>query len=235
MQYVLHIGRITVHLWQCCLSLSEGTNIVSPSEAASPAANPTDQLMPQPSSPLPGTHAPTSQNPLNSTTTSPARTDDTAPVEIAPTATPLTSTFADSITQSKEPAQPKTHLFTSVPTPEPPKLETTTTTTMAQHNSTPSTSPSQETPKISVSPRLTSPLNTLQPSGHPDTSSVAHQPSTILPGSSPTAQAKAHVNTPSQLNVGGDSKCIISSMLVYGNLFWAIRCLDIDRAKNKLV
>lgn len=189
----------------------------------------------QPPTPIPGTHTPTFHTPVNSTTPSPTRTDYAAPVDITPTTTPPTNTFADSSTRSSQPAHPKNTPFTSVPTSEPPNLETTTTTTIAQPTLTSTTCSSQQPAKNSVSPPFTSPQNTLQPDGHAETSSEAHQKSTILPPSSPSAQAKVHADTPSQLNVGGDSKCIISSVLVYKNLFWTIHCLDIDRARSELV
>ncbi|XP_044056775.1 uncharacterized protein DDB_G0271670-like isoform X2 [Siniperca chuatsi] len=197
------------------------TNTVSPSEAAIPKNNRnlTDQSTSQPPIPLSGSHAPTSHIHLTSTTTSPTPTAHTTPADmlttipIIDTSHNATPPLADAITPSNQPTHLKTHSSTSVShvtTPEPPKPKTTTTTTIAQSSSTSSTSSSQE-PENSESQTLTSPQNTSRPDGHPETSSESHPKSTITLASTPSAQAKAQADTPSQLNVGGDTTMVHDS------------------------
>lgn len=197
--------------------------MVSPTEATGHESNLTDQTISQPPTPPPETHTPSPHTPISSTTPSLPATDHTAHVDNPPSITPTTNTSGESNTSSNY-APPKTQASTSVPTSGAPELETTTnTTTINQSNTTSNASSSQQPTKSSVSP--TSVQNTLQPEGHPETSSETHQRPTTLRPSSPSAQAKAHADTPSQLNVGGDSKCIISSVFVYRNLLWIIHCL----------
>ncbi|XP_038572293.1 putative protein TPRXL [Micropterus salmoides] len=201
------------------------TSIVSPSDVADPEKNrnPTDQPTLQPPIPPSGSHAPTSHIPLTSTTTSPTHTAHATPAHTL-TTTSLANTshlaappLPDSTTPSNQPALPKTHSSTHVPhttTAEPSKPQTTTTTTTTfQSNSTSSTSSPLE-PANSEPPMLTSPQNTLRPDGNPETSSEAHPMSTITPPSSPSAEPKAQKaqdNTPSQLNIGGDTTMVHES------------------------
>lgn len=148
----------------------------------------------------------------------------TAPVNT--TNTTLPTNTATSISQ--QPTQPKTHSSTSAHNQtEPPKPETTTAATVnTRSTSASSTSSSQGLPN-SETQTLTSP-HTSQ-----SAATQAKTKSTISPPTSSSAPTKAHANTPSQLNVGGDSKCIISSVLNI-NLFWTIHWLDIDRARSEL-
>ncbi|XP_070764884.1 uncharacterized protein [Enoplosus armatus] len=197
------------------------TDIVSPSEAAVPEKNRnlTDESTSQPLIPPSGSHAPTSQTPTPSTAVSPMHTSQPASADTL-TTTPLTNIshdaalpLPDSITPSDQPTHPKTHSSTSVPhatTPEPPKLETTTAATVAQSSSSSSTSSSQEPPSSEL-PTLPSPQNTSQPDGHPETSSESPPKSTITLPSIPSAQANTRADSPSQLNVGGDTTMVHES------------------------
>lgn len=187
------------------------------SEAAVPVNNRnlTDQPTSQPPLPPSGSHAPTSHFPPTSTPTIPTHTAPTTPVDKL-TATPPTNKshhvpLPNSTTPSNQPSQPKSDSSTAVLTSEPPKPETTTTA-VTQSSSTSSTSSSRKPP---YSETHTTSQRTSQPDRHPETSSVAHPKLTVTPPSSPSAQAKARADGPSQLNVGGDSKCIIPSVLVY--------------------
>ncbi|KAI3368323.1 hypothetical protein L3Q82_008028 [Scortum barcoo] len=182
------------------------TSVASATEAVV-SETMTMKLPPVPPS---GSHAPTS---LASTTSRPTHTVQAAITDRA-TAAQHTSTSSDaavpvpdSTVPSNQSTQPKTHSSTSAPTPEPPKPETTnaTATTTTQPSPTSSTSSSQEPPK---SQTVTSAQKTSQPNGHPETATESHLKSTI---SSPSAQANAQADTPSQLTVGGDTKMVHES------------------------
>ena len=204
------VSRITVFLWQSCLSLSVGTDIVAPTEAAGPEKNQTDQMIPQPTIPPSGTQGPASPTPLTSTntttttTTSPTSTTPTTTADASTTTTPTTNTSHPAGTPLPDSTAPSNTSSTTVPTPEPPKSEATTST------ATTTTLVTQSTPTSSTS----SSQGPFHIESHNETTTVAHQKSTVLPPSSTSAQAKSHAD-PSQLN---DSKCIISSMLVYESL-----------------
>ncbi|XP_070816911.1 uncharacterized protein [Chaetodon trifascialis] len=189
-----------------------GTNIVSPSEAAGPEKNLTDPSTSQLPVPPSESHDPTSHTSLNSTAISPTDAAGTASADITPAITPPSNTthhaaFPLPDTPSNQTTHPQTHSVTSVPTPEP---ETIAVTNVTQSSSTSSTSSPQELPS-SESPALTSPQTTSQPGGHPETSTGTHHKSTTSPQSSPSAQAKPHADTPSQLNVGGDTTMVHES------------------------
>ncbi|XP_035032105.1 flocculation protein FLO11 [Hippoglossus stenolepis] len=188
------------------------TNIASPTAPAVPenSSNQTDGLS---LLTTPQTLPSESQNTTSQTTTaSTSQTTTTSPRHDTPVATTTTnssnyptSPTPASISTSKQPGEPKTHPPTSAPTPEPPKPETTittttTTATSTQSKSTSSTSSSQKSPNTPTSPHT----------------SQSHAPqdqakSTTGPSSSSTPQAKAHADTPSQLNVGGDTMMVHES------------------------
>ncbi|XP_026160992.1 putative uncharacterized protein DDB_G0290521 isoform X2 [Mastacembelus armatus] len=144
-----------------------------------------------------------------STATSPPTTASIAAADtlthLTPSLTPLSNTShhpaalpPDSISPSDQPSHTRTHSSTSVPTPEQPKHQSTTAhTTSTQTNSTSST---KVTP-VAESPHVSSQSDIPQ----------AQPKSTLTPPSSPSAQAKAHVDTPSQLNVGGDTTMVHES------------------------
>ncbi|XP_019936852.2 uncharacterized protein [Paralichthys olivaceus] len=180
------------------------SNIASPSVSAVPenSSNQTEDLSLQPQTLPSENQTTTSQTNSASqtiTTSSPHTTHD-MPVE---TTTYPTTPYPHCNTQ---PGEPKTQPPTSAPTPEPETISsTTTTTTTTTHSmSTSSTSSSQEKP-ITESQTLTSPHTT-----------QSHAPrvqakSTTAPSSSSTPQAKARADTPSQLNVGGDTMMVHES------------------------
>ncbi|XP_068174688.1 uncharacterized protein [Antennarius striatus] len=80
-----------------------------------------------------------------------------------------------------------------------------TTTSVVNRSSAASSTTSSQEPPSSASPSLRPSQNTLQTKKHPETFSAAQQTSTVTTPSSSSAQAKVHADTPSQLNVGGDT------------------------------
>ncbi|XP_058494617.1 uncharacterized protein LOC131465757 [Solea solea] len=128
------------------------------------------------------------------TTTSPPHTPHNASVDTTTTNTsnhpsPLPP---DSISTSKQPIEPKTHSATSAPQPG----TTATAATSTQSSSTSSTSSTQ---------MLTSAHTSQSIAPREQAKSTNAQPST------PAAQAEAHADTPSQLNVGGDTMMVHES------------------------
>ncbi|KAF7661867.1 hypothetical protein LDENG_00251500 [Lucifuga dentata] len=170
--------------------------------------NLTNQSIPQP--PIPPSENHTSTPPIHSTaaaTTNPTHTSPTAPAHTLPTMP--SSDMPHSVLPHTPPhsSHNKTHSSTSAPTSEPAdtphpthptKSETTIATTSSQSSSI-SSATHQETAN-SQPPQATSHSDL-----HPEISTVAHSKSTIIPPTSPSAQAKTHADTPSQLNVGGDA------------------------------
>lgn len=192
------------------MSICADTNITSSLEAAvlEGNGNQTNLTTSQPPIPPSASHAPTSHTPTTSTSTGPTHTTHSTSV-VTPTSTPPTTSHsppavADSVTASNQ----TTH-STSVPTPEPPKPEASITTIIIYSSSMPTTSSSQETPNS----ESTSRQNTLQPDEHPETPTKPQLETTSNPPSSPTAKAETLADLPSQLIVGGDSKCLISSVV----------------------
>ncbi|XP_051231668.1 uncharacterized protein LOC127349800 isoform X2 [Dicentrarchus labrax] len=187
---------------------AEPDTVIVPS--SDPKINLTNQSTTQPTAPPAESHAPTSHlTPTTIATTSTTHTTHPAPTDTTQTTAPPTNTSPQatptlpvSVTASNQPTHNITHSSTSVPTPEPPKSGNTTTSTIAQSTSASSTSSSKEPPNSQTQ-------NTAPPDGHPGTSTEAHQKLTSSPPSSP--QAKTHADTPSQLNVGGDTTVIHES------------------------
>ncbi|XP_035503159.2 cell wall protein DAN4 [Scophthalmus maximus] len=184
------------------------TNLAFPSASAVPenSSNLTEELTTKSPILLTESHTTTSHtSPTTTTTTTTTSTSPPHTAHNAPADTVTNNTSNDeSISTSEQPTLPKTQSPTSAPTPEPPKPETTTTTTTTttstRSSSTSSTSSSRES-------------QTLTP---PHTSRTSHAPqdrakSTSAPSSRPTAQAEAHADTPSQLNVGGDPMMVHES------------------------
>ena len=208
-------GRIVTVFWrERCLFLSVDTNIAVPA-VPEKSSNQTDDLslLSTPSESQTTTSQVTTASTSQTTPTSPPHVPHDTPVDTTITHSSIdpTSLPPDSISTSKQPAEPKIHPTTPAPTPEPPKPETTittttTTATSTQSKSTPSPSSSQESPNIeSLTPTSPSQSHTTR----------GQTKSTTTPSSSSTPQTKAHADTPSQLNVGGDSKCKTSSVLVF--------------------
>uniref|UniRef100_A0A4W6D0N5 Uncharacterized protein n=1 Tax=Lates calcarifer TaxID=8187 RepID=A0A4W6D0N5_LATCA len=123
----------------------------------------------------------------SNTTTTISTASPTNTTHSVDTAATNTSNLPASLTPGStsppgQPTQAQYHSSTSAPTPE---TETSTTTTSTQSSSTSSTHSSQEPPRS--------------------------QKSTVAPSSSTSTQTKAHAETPSQLNVGGDTKVVHES------------------------
>nr|XP_020480963.1 cell wall integrity and stress response component 4-like [Monopterus albus] len=173
------------------------TNNVSPSVTVLPEINRnrTDESTLQP--PIPPSASTTIISHITPayTTTSPTHTaSNTAPVDtwtIAPLSNtshhPSPTLVPDS--SSKQPTNPKTHLPTSAPAPEPPRVATTTT-------STPSTLSTQSSSTFITSSSKEPPIS---------------ESTTIVPPGSPSVQTKDHADNPSQLNVGGDTTMVHES------------------------
>ncbi|XP_034737392.1 proline-rich receptor-like protein kinase PERK2 isoform X2 [Etheostoma cragini] len=186
------------------------SKIKSPSEAA--LTETTDQSTTQPSVPPSESHALATDTPHALPTAGPTHTTQPTNVNTTTTMPPTTHPAAlppDFVTPSNQPTHNKTHSSTPIPISEPPKPETTTTF-VAQSSSTSGNSSSQKPPNPEL-PTLTSPQQTLQSDGHPETSSEAHHKPTINPPSGSSAQANARADTPSQLNVGGDPTMVHDS------------------------
>ncbi|XP_068174687.1 uncharacterized protein [Antennarius striatus] len=167
-----------------------GTNIVTPSEA--------DQLTSQSSTP--GSHTPISHTSISSTTINLTHTAHTTPVDTPLATTPPTTTLH----QSAFPLSETTMQSNQSITVSASKPAATTTSVVNRSSAASSTTSSQEPPS-SASPSLRPSQNTLQTKKHPETFSAAQQTSTVTTPSSSSAQAKVHADTPSQLNVGGDT------------------------------
>ncbi|XP_060933599.1 uncharacterized protein LOC133010156 [Limanda limanda] len=195
------------------------TNIASPTVSAVPenSSNQADNLSLQPQTPPLVSQTTTSQTTTTSTshttTTSPPHTTHDAPVDTTTTnsSNNPAKLLPDSIPTSEQPVEPTTQPPTTAPTPEPTKpkttITTTTTTTMAtstQSKSTSSTSSSQESPNA----KSQTPKSQHTSQSH---TTRGQAKSTTVPPSSSTPQAKAHADTPSQLNVGGDTMMVHES------------------------
>ncbi|GAA6222359.1 putative protein TPRXL isoform X1 [Lates japonicus] len=118
------------------------------------------------------------------TTASPTNTTHSVVTAATNTSNFPASPTSGSTSPPEQPTQAQYHSSTSALTPET-ETSTTTTTTSTQSSSTSSTHSSQEPP--------------------------TSQKSTVAPSSSTSTQTKAHAETPSQLNVGGDTKVVHES------------------------
>ncbi|KAG7514420.1 hypothetical protein JOB18_033350 [Solea senegalensis] len=173
---------------------SLSSNVTKDVETTSQTPEPkrdNDTFTTSPSHTTPHTTTPTT---TTTTTTSPPHTPHNASVD---TTTANTSNHPsplppDSISTSKQPIEPKTHSTTSAPQPE----STATAATRTQTSSTSSTSSTQ---------MLTSAHTSQSIAPQEQEKSTNAQPST------PAAQAEAHADTPSQLNVGGDTMMVHES------------------------
>ncbi|XP_076009699.1 uncharacterized protein LOC143003085 [Genypterus blacodes] len=143
----------------------------------------------------------TSASPFPAATTATSSPAHTAPADPAPN---LSTTQPSGTPQPDLPHTTplQTHSPTSTPAlqpagePLPPNSETlTTVSTQSSSTSSPSSDPEPPNPQP--------PQTTSHSAVEPQVSTVAHP--TLTPPSSPPAQAKAHVDIPSQLTVGGDA------------------------------
>ncbi|CAK6974890.1 anti-sigma-I factor RsgI2 [Scomber scombrus] len=162
----------------------------------------------QPPTPHFESHTPTSHVAPISTAASPTHAIHTAPAATSTKTPPLnnsTPLLPDTITTSSQPTHTKTHSPISSPAPKLPGTTSPKTkpvpanTTASTHStSTSSTSPSQKPPNTQP-PTLAPQPNTTK------SDSEAHSKTTISLPISTSAQAKAHDDNPSQLNVGGNT------------------------------
>lgn len=190
------------------LVLSAATTTLSPSASTDPENNQAHlrtTASPNQSS-TPHLH-------LHSTSLGPAQT----PGDVSATSAVLLSASASSVGQPDQGTLP----FTP---PSPPVLLNTTVAPKTSQSATSSTgSPqgaaSSASTSTSASTTTTSPKHTAQPDGHPETSRVTQQATTAAAPTCLSTQAKPHAKSPSQLNVGDDSKC---DMAAAGILRWDV-------------
>lgn len=164
------------------------TATLSPSPSADPENNQTDLQ----------NHSSTPHLHLNSTPLGPTG----IPGHVSPTSALLPNTSAGSDPQPDQGTLAVTHPFTSPSTSVP----TNTTAAPQTSQSAASSTGSPQGTASSASTAITSPKHSLETDGHPETSRVT---TTNAAPTSMSTQAKPHTNSPSQLNMGDDSKCDI--------------------------
>ncbi|KAM3620279.1 uncharacterized protein V6R79_020952 [Siganus canaliculatus] len=218
-----------------------GTSSTSPPEVASPHTDPAVQLTSQPPVSPSGSHIPPDptiisppHTPHTTVSVDATTTTTTTTTQSAHTTHHVTSPPLDGGTPSNQSSHPPQDVITSTAATELPKLETSAST-VARSTSAPSISPVSSTH-----------VETSQPDKQHETSSAPHPKSSTAPPSSPSVQAKTHANTPSQLNVGGDTKMVhephtlnpllaglVSAFIVMAVIITLVLFLKLRRRNNR--